>query len=435
MDTRKDFKGLWWIPEDIENQVSGILIVKKNKIVLETIGVFGSDSPIDHFAGGNVFQYDVIWGFSSEAKEISIFNCYESMSLNTDCPFPVAKYSVQVVAVGKHIKSLSEAGNYDVKAYIEELSYWFRPDCLHSNYDKQKYTWCANFDKTHHITTQIEDGCNIDIQGEVQFSHNKTGMRVEIEQMSTLNFVFSKPISMRDAQHKTFIFEQFLSFATLTPVQCDRLLLIDKDKKSDLTENWTIDIFDKREDRTDNPEHFWEYLFVYDTIKESFPSIICKWYAEKEMFPIRAHLIDSLEHRRIFCSTDFLTVAQAVEGYYCRFKQDGLGLKTILAKLREDFADITILEMSDQDINRIVDSRHYYSHLLPPGKKPNVVDGHELYNLNHKLRKLLLCCILKFVGFNNGEINSIFSKSHNSFLRMISAEERKIKDEEPNEIE
>lgn len=419
METIKEFKGIWWLPEDIENQVSGTLIVENNKIGLETIGVFGSDSPIDHFAGGNAPHYDVIWGVSSDAKDISVFNCFESLSFNTNCPFSIAKYSAQVVAVGKHIRSLDEFGNYDVKAYIEELSYWFKPDCLHFNYNKQQYICCADLNNTHHITIQIEDGCDLNLQGEVQYSHNKTGVRVEIKQMSTLNFIFSKPISMRDAKHKTFIFEQFLSFATLTPVHCDRLLLIDKEKKADLTNNWTIELYDKKEERTGNPERFGEYLFVYDTIKESFPSIMYKWYAEKDMFPIRAHLIDSVGYRGTFCSTDFLIVAQAVEGYYCRFIKDGPRLNEILEKLRKNFVDITILEMSDKDIKCIVDSRNYYSHLLPPGKKSNVVDGHELYDLNHKLRKLLLCCILKFVGFNNGEINTIFSKSHNSCLRMI----------------
>jgi hypothetical protein len=72
--------------------------------------------------------------------------------------------------------------------------------------------------------------------------------------------------------------------------------------------------------------------------------------------------------------------------------------------------------------------------LLPPGKKEHVVDGHELYNLNHKLRKLLLCCMLNFVGFSNKEINGIFSKSHNSFLRMINGEKREIIDDEPIEL-
>lgn len=434
MKSGNEYKGLWWLPDTSDNQISGTLLVRRDLIVLETIGILGIDDPISHFAGGIVPQHDVIWGISSEARKISVFNCYESMSFNTNCPFPVAKYSAQIVAVGKHIKSLDELGNYDVKAYIEELSYWFRPDCLQFNYDKQQYTCCANLKDTHHVITQIEDGCNLELQGEVKFSHNKTGMRVEFEQMSTLSFVFSNPISMRDAKRNAFIFEQFLSFATLTPVQYDRLLLIDKDKKPDPTKNWTIEIYDKKEYRTGDPARFWEYLFVFDTIKDTFPSIIRKWYAERDLFPIRAHLIDSVRHRGSFCSTDFLTIAQAVEGYYCRFKKDGLSLKTILVNLREDFSDITIIELSDYDIECVVDSRHYYSHLLPPGKKPNVVDGHELYNLNHKLRKLLLCCVLKFVGFSNGEINTIFSKSHNSYLRMISGEEREVKDEEPIKI-
>lgn len=435
METIKEFKGLWWLPEDMENQVSGTLIVMNNKIVLETIGVLGSDSPISRFSSEKVPQYDVIWGISSEAKEISVFNCYESMSLNTDCPFPVAKYSVQVVAVGKHIKSLDELGNYDAKAYIEELSYWFRPNIIHSSQQDKFFTFSADLENVNQIVVTLDDGCKLELGGEVNITYGKTGMQVTINQMSTLSFACSKPISMNDAKRNVFLFEQFLSFATLTPVQSDRFLLIDKDKDGNPKKNKIIEIYEKKDERSNDPERFWEYLFVYETIKDSFSSIICKWYAEKDVFPIRAHLIDSVGHRGSFCSNDFLIVAQAVEGYYCRFRQDGLGLKTILEKLREDFANITILEMSDQDIKCIVDSRHYYSHLLPPGKKSNVVDGHELYDLNHKLRKLLLCCILKFIGFNNEEINTIFSKSHNSYLRMIYGEEREIIDDEAVELE
>lgn len=90
--------------------------------------------------------------------------------------------------------------------------------------------------------------------------------------------------------------------------------------------------------------------------------------------------------------------------------------------LKREFVDIQILELSDNDINCICDSSNYYSHLLPPGKKKHVVDGLELYDLNHKLRKLLLCSILNFVGFNNDEINVIFNKSNNSYLDMINEE-------------
>lgn len=416
----KSYKGLWWLPEKSGNQIPGTLTVEKNKISLETIGVLGNDNPLTHYSDRNAPHYDVIWGISSEAKEISIFNCYESISLNFSSPFAIAHYSAQVVAVGRHIGSLEELGYYDVTAYIEELSYWFKPNCLHSNLEELRYTCSAEIKNTPHIAVQIEKDCSLKIEGEAQFSSSKTGMRMEFEQKSSLNFLFSKPISIRDAEHTVFMFEQFLSFATLTPVRSDRLLLIDKDKKSDPTVNYIIEIYDdQEEERTSNPERFWKYLFVYDTIKESFPAIINKWYAEKEMSPIRAHLIDSVRKRDVFGSTDFLIVAQAVEGFYCRFRKDGLSLNSIITKLREEFSDVSKVELSDDDIKCICDSRHYYSHLLPSGKKPNVKDGYALYILNHKLRKVLLCCMLNYFGFKNEEINNIFNKSNNSYLNRV----------------
>ena len=137
------------------------------------------------------------------------------------------------------------------------------------------------------------------------------------------------------------------------------------------------------------------------------------------MSPIRAHLIDSVRKRDVFGSADFLIVAQAVEGFYCRFRKDGLSLNSIITKLREEFSDVSKVELSDDDIKCICDSRHYYSHLLPSGKKPNVKDGYALYILNHKLRKILLCCMLKYFGFKNEEINNIFNKSNNPYLRRV----------------
>ena len=422
MEERKEIKGMWWLPNTPEKQIPGTLIIGNDEITLETIGYFDENNPIIHLATQQVPHYDVIWGISSDAKKIGLFNSYESISFNTACPFPLAKYNIQIVAVGKHIKSLNELGNYDIKAYFKELPYWFRPNCIHFDGKEKKYNYVVDFKKANHTTIKIDDNCILRLEGETNISNDKFGMRVQIEQTSTLKFELSAPISIRDAQHQIFIFEQFLSFATLSSVHTKQLLLRDNDKKTDPTQNYTIEIYDKKEKASSKPERFGKYLFVYETIKDAFPAIIKKWYAEKDFSPIRAHLIDSIRHTGLFCSTDFLNIAQAVDGFYCRFRKDGVGLREILDNLRREFVDIQILELSDNDINCICDSRNYYSHLLPPGKKKHVVDGLELYDLNHKLRKLLLCCILNFVGFNNDEINVIFNKSNNSYLDMINEE-------------
>lgn len=430
MNTVKIYKGLWRLPDVLDKQIPGILTVEKNKIVLETIDCVEIGSPIFRFVTKNVPFYDVIWGISSDAKKISIFNSYESISFNSDSHFPTAKYNAQFVTIGKHIKSLDQLGDYDIKAYFNELSYWFRANCIYLDCQENNYTCRTDIKNSNIVEAQIDDECNLKLRGEVNLTCNKAGMQIELEQFSTLNLVFSKSISIRDAKQKVAIFEQFLSFATLRSVQYDRFLLIEKHHN----ENQIIEIYETKEDWTNNSECFWEYLFVYETIKDSFPLIIKKWYAEKDIFPIRAHLIDSIRQKGSFCSIDFLITIQAVEGFYCRFRKDDEKLNKILNNLISEFSDISVLEFSDHDIVCIIDSRHYYSHLLPPGKKANVVDGYNLYILNHKLRKLLLCCILNFVGFNNKEINMIFSKSRNPYLRMINGRERELENEEPIEL-
>lgn len=433
MEDSRNYKGLWWLPNEEGKQIPGTLIVERGRIMLETIGALGSESPMDHFIGDEVVQHDVIWGISSESKKISVFNSHEAMTFNTNCPFSTAKYTAHVVAVGKHIRSLDESGDYDVKVYIDELPYWFNPNCLHFNSNEKLYTWSADLNNANHVSVQVEEGCNLELQGEVQFTYAKTGMKVEVEQLSFLYFSFTKPISIQDAKRKVFAFEQFLSLATLNPVQYSRFLLIDKENTNE--QDNTIEIYDKKSVKGGDSDRFWEYLFLFNTIEESFPSIIQKWYSDKELLPIRAHLIDSIGHRGTFNSNDFLVVVQAVDGFYCRFRKDINDIKLVLENLRKEFSEINILELSDEDIDCIRDSRHYFSHLLPPGKKKHVVDGRQLYNLNHKLRKLLLCCLLNFVGFSNEEINKIFSRSSNSFLRMINKSKRDIEQTEPVELE
>ncbi|MEE0234629.1 MAG: hypothetical protein UD961_00535 [Bacteroidales bacterium] len=99
----------------------------------------------------------------------------------------------------------------------------------------------------------------------------------------------------------------------------------------------------------------------------------------------------------------------------------------ILRNLVTEFSDIRCVEMEEDDYQKIADSRHYYSHLLPPGKKPHVVQGKELYNLDFKLRKLLLCCVLNFMGFDNSTIDMFVAKSNNHFLDMINKQKNYVK--------
>ena len=157
-------------------------------------------------------------------------------------------------------------------------------------------------------------------------------------------------------------------------------------------------------------------MFDYKSISKQYPHIIQKWYTEKEdITPIRAHLIESIKDKRVFSSIDFLIIIQALEGFCTRFRTEN-SLSKMLEAIISEFSGIDKLKNDNITIKQVVDSRHYFSHFMEKTKKPNTLDGHDLYNLTFKLRKLLICCILHFIGFDYLQINQILNKSNNNLL-------------------
>ena len=75
--------------------------------------------------------------------------------------------------------------------------------------------------------------------------------------------------------------------------------------------------------------------------------------------------------------------------------------------------------MTDEDLEAANGSRNYYSHILKLEKKEDkhALEGWELLNLTKKLRVLLICCVLNFMGMDNDKINQLLNKSNNSLLR------------------
>lgn len=423
-------KGIWWLPDNPQRKVSGILsIIPEENLSLEIIGQLEPNSRTHYLASSSIPQISVIWGFSSEAKPISVFGCIGRMTQNSSCPFPIVNYQIQVVIVGSHIESYDEIGDYDIKVNFKELPLWYRPKCLNHYVESNKHFGLdVNMANTQVVTTQISEDCKIQIEEDVHILKDNMGLSLSIKQDSVLRFIYNRPISLRDAEKIVYTFEQFFSLATLSVVQCSHFFLIDKEKQKDPIEMFTKKIKKKINFR------FWEYLFVYETIKDSFPKIIKKWYEEEKLFAIKTHLIDSISHKGYFEPNDFLIICQAIEGFYYRFRKD-TNLKDAVTNLIDEFSNIDIQEITKEDICYIQDTRHFYSHLLPPGKKNHVIsDDHELYNLNHKMRKLLICCVLNILGFSNDEINNICKNSRNSYLRMINEKQRPINECETREL-
>ena len=97
-------------------------------------------------------------------------------------------------------------------------------------------------------------------------------------------------------------------------------------------------------------------------------------------------------------------------------KKLNTSLSKILNELLAEFSDIEILNECKIDIEAVVDSRHYYSHFLGLTEKPKKLDGVLLFKQARKLRILLICCVLSFVGFEHSKIDVIFKRSNNKLV-------------------
>lgn len=444
LDDKIEYRGFWYLPSDPENSVAGTVTYYPNeRIILELIGSFG-DSLMDVFKDNK--EETILYGKTSDAKDITLIQCRQSFSLNLSARFPILRFTCDYMIVGKHILGLDEKCQYWAMVRIPELTYWCHPEAIGLNYlngdgekDISRIALSFNIkyrDEENIIDeVQIDENTSIVLLRGVSFNESEQRLSPKIEQYTYIEVHKKNTTSIKDLLSDIFMFEQFLSFATLKIVKCSSITLYDQELYQEgkgrkyYKAIEVIHPFLDRQNIESQPTKSYVFLFNHATIKEIYPEILRKWYNEPmELAPIRGHLINSLEKKRVYSSVDFLIVVQAIEGFYRRFrsakyrKEHNIEGKTssklhpILTELLTEFSDIDLLKRNTIDLDAVVDSRIYFSHFMPKTSNLKVIDGWELLEEARKLRILLLCCVLSLLGFNNNQINDVLNKSHSTFF-------------------
>ena len=426
METIKEFKGLWWIPTNSEKKIAGELRYSRTEdTTLELIGEFQEGDWLHDI--NDQRRYDIIYGISSDGKDVTIIASVPiDATLNSSCSFPLVKYIAPMIVHGKHLLTPDEKFLSRITVSYDELSIWYRPDLIKHVVFSRKVIFAERNTERYELRFEIDSNTTFILSPKVDVKLDATSHK--FIQYTNLLIEFKQPVDLQKAIRLIDGFNQFLSFATFSSVQCKEICF-DYNGRAD---NHIYYHFSKEEYKP-FLEHF-RYLFTYDTIKEKYPTIIKKWYEDDNIIPIRTHLIQSLNRDGKFSSADFLVVIQAIDGYYKRFKKAGTDLYKILVNLVNEFSDVNCLELVPDDFWKIVNSRDYYSHLLPVRKKEHILSWHELHELDFQLRKLLICCLLQFIGFDNNEINTICSRSYNEALDLKRKSKLQRDDSDVHEI-
>ena len=368
LDHKLEYKGYWWLPSDPDNKVAGVLTYYPNeKILLELLGCFGEYS-LAILTGND--QEDIIYGKTAENKEITLINNIRALKLNFSADFPIVRYTCNYMVIGKHVKGLDEKRNYWATARIPELTYWCQPGAITTTmfFDKNNNSKMINISfstefrsrKDDIISVKVNEDTVVKIKKDVRY--NGDHFAPEVEQYSCLEIRKKGKSSIKEIVSYIFMFEQFLSLATLSIVKSSKITLYDKSTYQQegrtrfYREIHFIHAFRERNNLQSAEAKMFRHLFDYPDIKDVYPVVIKKWFDEPiELAPIRDHLISSLEKKHLYGSADFLIVIQALEGFCRRFrskkyrKEHGLqerdysDLFAMIGSLLDEFDEIELV--------------------------------------------------------------------------------------------
>lgn len=431
---KKEYQGYFYVPEMPDKKISGVLYYYPNEnIRLELIGGSLSEMLLGFFCKQNHLKA-ILGVVKTEhgVSKVTLFDCYGSggKSCNNiqNCEICLTNYSCSYLLIGKHLEDKEDMVFNKIGVSFPCFNDWFSDNKILANHENE-FTKIFKTNNNHKnpLKIKLNQSETLIING---YSSNYDINRhkiclyeesyIELENTDKSNF-FDLLVSIG-------WFKDFYSFAAMSAMPFSEIYLYDYNdfhevekgipKIKSIKEKFynRVSLFFVSEERYEKKDQFsiHHFLFDYKKIENNFETIMQKWHEKKENGePIIQQLISSVTYRRFIKSADFLLVVQAIEGYYNRFEEE-TKLGALLTKLYEKYNDIQIIKNNKPDIEQVVDSRHYYSHLLPVAKKKNVCKDFELFGLAEKLKPLLISCILTLIGFENKKINDLLSGYYES---------------------
>lgn len=416
-------KGYWYLPSKEDQKIAGVLSYEPGEgSKLELFGSLNGNSVDDHFKNlRDDLNYDtpVIYGKTSDNTEFTLFNCLNTRSTrNFSAEFPVTYYSSDLLISGVLLQDI-EAEIFDECTFrFTTFSSWLGINGFDFSeiLDHENPSYDIKYSNPTSIIIQIDDSTDIifEFHSMHAYSNDIFYQDLEIAQNAYMKIVSATPRSFAHLKEQIFIFRNFLSLATLSPINIDFVNFYINNEQALKESNsyirnevyFNYELYPLPKEITQR-----DFLFTYSLVSDVFTEILRKWFQIKDdIRPILFYLIESIQPVKVFKINNFLNIAQALEGYHRRFCEGNEHLNKIIEKLVKKFINISLVQIEFTNCKVIAksayDSRNYYIH-LGKAKYEGTKTGRELYEITIKIRLLLVCCVLNEVGFDNVLINKM----------------------------
>ena len=447
------------MPEKPEIELQGTLVYSLEEgIELNLLGEFDdlhlSDKPHD---------INLICGFTTKGKEISLYKCFESHRSSSMPGIATSKYIVNYLFVGKYFKTRTELVFNNLTAEIDKLSPWVRKyGFKKTEYDKALQKTTVVYERPQEIKFKIADG----IIGQFNFSFTapftKNIPKINLEQKSHLELRLDHLKHFDKIIKDYFHFQNFLTVGLYHLTHPISIKLRDESfQQADASNKEKIDIrlFFRPHilQNQTKKNHARDFLFSYEDVETDFEKFIQHWFENENLLkPVISMIVDSFNHNSPFTENSFLNIVQGLETYHRRFENNAnipkekhkqrvteildtvhekhkkwlesklhfsneptlhQRLEFLLEENRNETLDKIIADKS-KFIKDVKNSRNYYTHYDKRLEKKSI-KGTELYLLSEKLKILLICVILKKIGIPKEKISELLSRNEWRFFNHL----------------
>lgn len=160
-------------------------------------------------------------------------------------------------------------------------------------------------------------------------------------------------------------------------------------------------------------------LFEFDDFENRLSEIIEKWFHVCEEMPEVIDLLYTTYTAKPIYDYHFRESYIALEGlYHWKLKKDTP--ENVISPLVQPFMHISKFAEIIGDYKKwwrvAKNNRHYQMHLNKTKYANDIVSISDLVKLMRKIEAIILCHILKELGFSDNEINQVFTKVENRFI-------------------
>ncbi len=464
MDEEFEYKGIWWLPDKPEKQVSGILkFTPEEGAILDLIGSF---KDIKNKNKSEILEPEIILGVSSKGEFITLNKCVETMSSISFPGFQASSFYANLVFIGAHFQKLEDIKFKSISAHYLYLDEWVNISGFDIKSLGEKGV-IIKYKLPEPFQAEISDEFKILIHFRAKESlHSFVQKEVTIKQNTEIKIETSEDKPFEDFRKIMSHIQNFLTLGITEPVYPLAITgstEVNKEMIKDKANYPPVKIFYRLLDipkvhKTLIPN---DMLFTFKDISERFEPLLKNWFEKKDFLePVFNLYFGTLYNPRMYFKDRFLSLIQAIESFHrCTFEgkylpddkdykvvyealvtaipegvRDELKEKlkrylkfgnefTLRKRLKEIFDKYKeildkFIENKKDFIEKVVNTRNYLTH-HDKKLKEHAASGEDLYCLTQKLRMCLEVCLLKEIGFSSEEIKTLISKNRRYQFKSI----------------